>query len=165
MGCRTIVQFVTAADVEAHQKRLAAAAKGTDLSVQRCTGIDDATRAAWGAFYGAVIQFTQEPASTWHAGAQDNRACDYDSELAAWQEKLSSSCQLDVPVFDPNKGTAMDAVVSVVKWVSIGLVAVGGAVAVAKVAEVLPHLNINLGKKAAPAKTAPAAAERRRRRR
>jgi hypothetical protein len=121
------------------QARLMAAAKGTDDSVRVCSGIDTGTRAAWGLFYIQVTDFVARgPNFLLGWGGQADRAQELERELYTWQTKLSSSCHLDVPLFNPAPPGPADAWVSIVQYAAVAAMVVGGAYAVGRIVEVLP---------------------------
>lgn len=131
--------FVTAGVVDDLKKRLRAAAVGTDQTVQSCAPLNDATRASWGQFYAAVLDFTGEPTAFWTANAANERAYAYEDELVSWQGKLKGGgCALTVPDYDPSKNKAQDATLQLFEYLAIIAAAVGGAYVVSRVIEVLP---------------------------
>jgi hypothetical protein len=138
MARQILPVFVTGADVDDLKRRLRAAVAGTDQSVQSCTTIQDAQRAAWGSFYASVLSYTNESSSLWSAAAQMNRGQGYEDELVSWSKQLrSSGCQNVVPDYDPSKDAARDATVNIAKWIGIGVASVAGAYVIGKALEVV----------------------------
>ena len=127
----SIIYPSTVAD---EQKRLAAALDGTNTSVAACASLDTPSRTAWGLFYGAALGFTKEDPGYFGLGTMMDRAQSYEAELLAWQQKLSSSCSLGIPLFDPNPPTSPQ-IFSYIMWTAIAL---GGAYVVGQVVAFVP---------------------------
>jgi hypothetical protein len=136
--------FAYAATVVDRQKRLAAALKATDDSVQACPALPDATRAGWGQFYTTVMAFCREDVGWYQgflrAGAMVDQSEAYGSELFAWQQRLSTwNCASANPVFDPNAASAMTpATTNLLQWGMYATLAIAGAYVVGKVVGVIP---------------------------
>jgi hypothetical protein len=129
------------------QKRLLAKARGTDDSVRACTGLDATTRAAWGSFYIQVVDFANTDFGYFFFGSTVDHAKALEQEVYDWDTKLALKCQLALPVTDPSKlpggsqqptSPTLDALGSMVKWLAIGAVAVGGAYVVGKAISLIP---------------------------
>lgn len=137
----------TSGDIDALKKRLKAAAKGTDETVQTCAAVGDAMRASWGQWYAAVLDWTNEPTGFFTTGSQANRGEAYEDELYAWQLKLQSTgCTLTVPAFNPQPAEPPGS--SIVKWGAIAVVAVAGAYGVSKLVAVLPKIRLGARREA-----------------
>lgn len=121
--------------VRDEQARLGAALAGTNASVVGCVALDAPTRISWGLFYAAAVAFTKEDPGIWGLGTMMDRAQSYEAELVAWQSKLSLTCKLGVPVFDPNPPSGVDKTIQYVAWAA-GIIA--GAYVVAQIIPLIP---------------------------
>jgi hypothetical protein len=128
----TIIYPATVSD---YNKRLLAAAGGTDTSVKACTTLDSSTRTSWTLFYAALVGFSNEDPGWFGLGSRMDRAESYGAELAAWQDKLSKVCALGVPQFNPN--TPPTDLAKITQYVAWGVGAFAFAYAVGKVADVV----------------------------
>jgi len=133
----TVIYPSTVAD---YNKRLLAAAGGTDASVKACSArLDSATTTGWALFYAAASSFAQEEPGWFGLGSRMDRAESYGAELAAWQDKLSrAGCPLGVPVFNPN--TPPTDLSKIVQYAAWGVGAFAFAYAIGKVADVVVPL-------------------------
>jgi hypothetical protein len=132
----TIIYPSTVTD---YNKRLLAAAAGTDASVKACTGkLDVQTQTSWQLFYAALSSFALEEPGIWGLGSRMDRAESYGSELAAWQDKLSKTCALGLPMFNPNQPPT--DLVKLVQYVAWGAGAIAAAYVVGQVVSVIPSL-------------------------
>lgn len=132
-------------DITALQTRLKAATQGTDVGVQACTTLDDASRSAWGAFYINVLAYcAQVPVYLFPTGANEtgttgtlyDRGVSLEKELFAWQQRLQGvSCALATPLYNPTppKSSAVD----LAEYAAIGIAAVASAYIVGKVVDLL----------------------------
>jgi hypothetical protein len=123
----------TAAEQASAQALLLSNAQGTDSSVQACTGISSTDKSSWTTFYTALQGFcAQVPANFFPTGnevLQTSGLYDqlevYQRQLYAWQQKLSKTCSISVPVVDPT--TPPSGVENITKYLAIGAVALGAA--------------------------------------
>jgi hypothetical protein len=88
-------------DIVNMQSRLKAALDGTDQSVAACAALDAPAKSSWASFYGAGVAWTSEAAAWINTGAQATQGQAIEQELVAWQEKLSGTCTLTVPIYTP----------------------------------------------------------------
>ena len=129
----TIIYPSTVTDYNA---RLLAAAGGTDASVKACSALDTQTKTSWALFYAALSSFVAEDVGIFGLGSRMDRAESYGSELAVWQEKLSKTCALGVPLFNPN--TPPTDVVKLLQYIAWGAAAVAGAYVIGRVLDYVP---------------------------
>lgn len=129
----TIIYPSTVTD---YNTRLQAAAAGTDTSVKACTTLDTQTKTGWALFYAALSSFTAEDIGIFGLGSRMDRAESYGSELAVWQEKLSKTCALGVPLFNPN--TPPTDVVKLLQYIAWGAGAIAGAYVIGRVLDYVP---------------------------
>jgi hypothetical protein len=158
--------FVTLSDVANLKRRLGAAVRGTDESVQACAQISDPARASWGLFYAAALSYCNEPPHFFQsisAATLMNMGEAYEDELVTWQDKIvAGGCVLTVPRYDPGEQqkNQLDTAVQLVRWGTIAVVAVAGAYAVMKLAEAVPHVNLGGGPSFAPPTAGPPSGQR-----
>lgn len=99
-------------DIVNMQSRLKAALDGTNQSVIACSALDAATASSWSSFYAAGVAWTSEAANWINTGAQATQGQAIEQELIAWQEKLSGTCALSVPIYTgtPANTTASEVI-------------------------------------------------------
>jgi hypothetical protein len=99
-------------DIVNMQSRLKAALDGTNQSVTACTALDTATASSWASFYSAGVAWTSEAANWINTGSQATQGQAIEQELIAWQEKLSGTCTLTVPIYTgtPANTTASEVI-------------------------------------------------------
>jgi hypothetical protein len=120
------------------QARLLAAVRGTDQSVQQCASLDTATRASWGDFYAAAVEFALADPGLFGLGARMDQVQAYGFALCQWQDKIqAASCTLTVPQYNP-EAPSSDNFVKAVQYGSVAAVAVAGAWLLGKLIELLP---------------------------
>lgn len=86
-------------DIVNMQSRLKAALDGTNQSVSACVALDVPTKSSWSSFYSAGLAWTGQSAAWINTGAQATQGQVIEQELIAWQEKLSGTCSLTVPIY------------------------------------------------------------------
>jgi len=124
----------TAADQSAAQQLLLSNAQGTDSSVQSCTSLDSTDKSSWSTFYQAVQTFCAQVPVDWFpfstgevlqtSGLVDQLQA-YQRQLYAWQQKLSKTCSISVPITDPTAPPS--GIENVTKYVMVGAVVLGAA--------------------------------------
>jgi hypothetical protein len=128
--------IVTDSDVRLSQAQLLDAAKTLDSAVQTCGGLDATTRANWGLFYISVNDAVAKGPGWWADMTQTQALW---TQLYTYQQTICAVCQCPILTADPNKpDPATATVLQLARYVMIATVAVGGAYAVGKIAEVLP---------------------------
>jgi hypothetical protein len=120
--------------VQDEQARLGAALDGTDASVRACANLDAATRTSWGLFYATARGFTKEQPGWFGLGSMMDRVEKYEAELLSWQQKLSSTCALGVPLFNPNPPEISQGL----QYLAWGVGTVAAAYIVGRVISVIP---------------------------
>ena len=132
----------SSADVVSLQRQLYADTKATDDSVRACAALDQPTRASWGLFYVQVSQLMEMQPGSLFNGAIVDQVQSLQTQLFAWQQKLSKVCALTLPPSDPSAPKPGDpnllALGNIFKWLAIGAAAVGGAYVVGKGLSLLP---------------------------
>lgn len=121
--------------VRDEQVRLAAALDGTDASVAACTSLDVASKTSWTLFYQAARGFTQETPGWFGLGSMMDRAQNYENELVSWQQKLSTTCNLGVPQFNPNPPEVSQGL----QYLAWGVGAVSAAYIVGQIISAVPR--------------------------
>lgn len=137
---------VFASDVAAEQARTLSNAQATDAAVQSCTALDATTKSEWAAFYGQLTRFCQTPVYNfprpWVSnylladGNTGNTMLAYESQLQAWQQRISALCTNAPPsltTFDPNP-----AGIQVSGWLKYGAIIAGFVGTAYVVGEVAP---------------------------
>ncbi len=122
----------TSGDIDTLKKNLKESATGTDLGVQACAALPDATRAAWGVFYADVLDYARTPTSFWTTASDANLGEKKQDELYAWQQKLAGlGCNAGAPAVNPQPPEApgLGNLAAIFKWVA--LAAIVGAAAYA----------------------------------
>lgn len=133
MARQVLPVVVLPSDVDALKSHLAEKLTSTDIGVQACSALPDATRAEWGIFYATAMGWTQSSTSILAGASQANLGEGYENELFGWQKRLQSAgCA--VPVSDPQPPEAPGT--SLVKWATVAVAAVAGAYVVGRVTEV-----------------------------
>ena len=134
-------------DIVNMQTRLKAALDGTNQSVVACTALATADASSWSSFYAAGVAWCSEAAAWINTGAQATQGQAIEQELIAWQEKLSGSCHLTVPIYT---GTPANTTASEV--IGFGLLGAAGLTSMWAFGKVSTHLLNAPRKSAAPAK-------------
>jgi hypothetical protein len=132
-------------DIVNMQSRLKAALDGTNQSVTACTALDTATASSWASFYASGVSWTSEAANWINTGAQATQGQAIEQELIAWQEKLSGTCTLTVPIYT---GTPANTTASEV--IGFGLLGAAGLSSMWAFGKISTHL-LNAPHTAAPA--------------
>lgn len=131
--------FVTGSTVDEQKKSLLGQLQGTDQSVQACSALDSNTRASWGLWYAQAMTFAQSDSSVWTAASDTNTAQAYATQLYAWQQKLSATCPLTVPMPNPNApDPTQQAIVQMLYYGAWIAGSVSVAYAIGKVISVIP---------------------------
>jgi len=129
-------------DLQAVQQQLLADASGVDQTVTGCTGIDAATKASWESFYLGLKAFGAQSFGWFNTtSAAADQAQLLQRELYAWEQKLSTTCKLTVPMVDPTQTSGAAASSNLMTAVKYGAVIagfVGSAYIVGKTLEWLP---------------------------
>jgi hypothetical protein len=129
-------------DMRALQARLLADAQGTDSSVRNCSALDQATRASWGDFYIQVVDFASSEVPTLFFGSRVDHAQELESQLFAWQQKLSRVCALTLPPANPAADKPLspqaDALTKAIQYGSVAAIVVGGAYVIGKLIALVP---------------------------
>lgn len=145
----SFLRIVTPDDIKNAQSDLKTAADGTNASVVACTGLDQATRATWNSFYQQVLAFCQEvpvwyfPTGTNEVVMSSNmleHAQQLRANVYSYQQMISKSCKLSLPVFDPTKppDTSLDSITTAIRYGAIIAGFLGTAYIVGKAAEFIP---------------------------
>ena len=125
------------------QRQLAADAVGVDQTVKSCSALSAATRASWEAFYAELQQFTAIDFGWFSTtGTYADQAQLLQRRLYAWEQKLSGTCQLTVPLVDPttnpNNPINGPMIVQALKYGAVIAGFLGSAYIVGKTLEWLP---------------------------
>jgi hypothetical protein len=145
----SFLHLVTPDDIKNEQSDLKTAAIETNASVVACTGLDQATRTGWDAFYKDVLAFCQEvpvwyfPTGTNEVVMSSNmleHAQQLRANLLSHQQMLSKACKLSVPLFDPTKppDTSLNTLTTAIRYGAIIAGFLGTAYIVGKAAEFIP---------------------------
>jgi hypothetical protein len=134
-------------DIVNMQSRLKAALDGTDQSVAACSTLDAPTKSSWSSFYSAGLAWTGQAAAWINTGAQATQGQAIEQELIAWQEKLSGTCTLTVPIY-----TATPANTTASEVIGYGLLAGAGLTSVWAFNKVSAKLLLGRPAAAAPKK-------------
>ena len=130
--------FWTVGKVDALKDRLREALLSTDIGVQACPNLPDASRAEWGIFYATAMEWSQTDTSVWLLGSQADRGQGYEDELYCRQNTLNlAGCS--VPTFDPANQSPLDPASpfgSTLRVLTIGAAVIAGAYVVGRVTEV-----------------------------
>lgn len=132
-------------DIVNMQSRLAAALNGTNQSVVACTGLDTATASSWASFYQAGLAWTSQAANWINTGAQATQGQAIEQELVAWQEKLSGTCSLTVPIYTPTPANTTASTV-----IGFGLLGAAGLTSMWAFDKISDHLLTTSVAKKAP---------------
>lgn len=124
-------------DIVDLQARLKNGLDATDRSVSSCGALDDATKASWASFYKLASGFCNESAAWLNTGQQADVGQGYESDLVAWQQKLSVKCALSAPFYNPPGGSNEKN--STVKYIAIAAGVLGTAYVVGQVAAFIPR--------------------------
>lgn len=149
MTTQILPEVWTPGDLAAAQAKLLAQATTDDTSIQACTAASSQFKTGWNGFFAALKTFcgtsygwvtTTNPDGSWAWGGgtgetatqiQDYATALYQWELAAQQ----ATCTLAGPVVNPDTlPPATDALVTMVKYVSVAGAFLASAYAVGKVA-------------------------------
>lgn len=134
--------IVTADDVKRVQSQLLAAANATDLSLQTCQNLDVGSRAAWGAYLISVRDFAGQDVGFFNSGQMAVSAEKLADQFCTWQTQLAKSCTVppeNTTLCGAPGANTTSSVLTLAKYGMIVAVAIGGAYALGKVVEVLPH--------------------------
>ena len=135
-------------DIVNMQTRLKAALDGTNQSVVACTALATADASSWSSFYAAGVAWCSEAAAWINTGAQATQGQAIEQELIAWQEKLSGSCTLTVPIY-----TATPANTTASEVIGFGLLGATGLTSMWAFGKISTHL-LTTKTTTAPAPTA-----------
>jgi hypothetical protein len=157
---------VTASGMAVELDRLGKSAQATDAAVQRCPGLDDATRAAWGIFYTQTMAMAAlKPQTLWASSSDEvvasagfaDQIILQESELRNWQNKIDAAGCAGVMAITPYDNR-LDPT-GALKWIGIAAATLGGAYVVGQVVGVvgkmLPQRSTPAPKSAAPETPAP----------
>jgi hypothetical protein len=87
-----------------------------------------------------VVDLVKAGSSFLTAGADMDQTQSMRAELVKWQQKIGAVCALSLPIYDVQALTpAESAWMQLARYATVGAVVVGGAYAIGKVVEVLPH--------------------------
>lgn len=133
-------------DMKAMVERLRQDTLAMDAAIQACGAVDMNTRAQWGDFYVSVMDFTAanaDPGILDMTSSLTGRIVGYAEQLKGWRKNLGAACNLP-PIGEQTSllatvQPALDTVKQIVQYAAIGAAVLGGAYAVGKVVELLPH--------------------------
>jgi hypothetical protein len=138
--------YMTPSDMKNGQVQLLADATSTDQGVSACTGISQVLKEQWATFFGAVKQFCEiVPTWIWAGDGEQvlsvsmtNQLSTYQSELYAWQQKLSGfKCSVVANDPNPYHPTIDPSIITALKWTGVIAGFVGTAYVVGKVSQTL----------------------------
>jgi hypothetical protein len=139
MARQILPVFWLPSDLDALKRSLIDAARGTDLGVQACAALPDATRAAWGVFYAGVVDWCRSSTPLFGLGTEANIGEGMQDALYQWQLKLQAAgCTLGAPAVNPQPAEAPGS--SVLKWLALAAIVGAGAYVAHEVAETVKDL-------------------------
>ena len=133
----------TAGNIDDLKRSLKESATGTDLGVQACTTLDDATRAAWGVFYASILEYARTPTSFWTTGTgRRPRGEEAGRSLHLAAEDRRGGCNAGAPAVNPQpqEPPGLTGISSIVKWVALALIVGAAAYATHEVVGVAREL-------------------------
>lgn len=144
--------IVTATDVKDIQASLRSTQAAMNATVAQCPLLDAGTKQSWAAFSQTITDYVSKTPVNWLPTSSNEvlvtgnlyaEGVSLQQQLAAWQEKISSSCKLTSPIIQPIESTSSQWQ-SLARW---GLIAVTAAAIAYGVAQIAPLISKTLPKK------------------